>query len=217
MKEFFIRRKIEKYRRLLTKHGNDPRYFRHIAELYKQLSKKEKAAHAYQQAIETYYQNGARLGSENEFVMELCWALLDVDPLNTLAHKTLGQEYCGVGEFDEAADLYTSFAKKLLKTGQYREAIEQYRNVLVFKPDNIVVRQNLVSLLWRFRRKAEVLQELQKIAELSERAGNVVKALECYKKAVKISPSESELQAELQRLTQCVRTMETPLRLVVNK
>ncbi|PIE33332.1 hypothetical protein CSA56_12235 [candidate division KSB3 bacterium] len=217
MKEFFIRRKIEKYRRLLDKHGENPRYFQQLAELHGQLSRWEESAQYYQYAIEAYYQQGARLGSDNGFIMDLCRALLDIDPLNRLAYNTLGQEYCGLGEFGEASNLHISFAKKLLKVGQYQEAIEQYRNVLVFEPNNLVVRQSVFSLLWRFRRKAEALQELRKIAELSEKAGNVMKALECYKKAVNISPADTELRAHVKRLTQCVRSIHTPFRLVVNK
>ena len=216
MKNFFIRRKIKKYTRSLTTHSGNPQSLGKIADLYAKLSQEDDAREYYERAIEAYYQHETRLGTENEFVLTLCWKLLDLDPLNASAYRTLGQEFCGLSRFHDAAILYQRFAEKLAKAGQYERAITQYRNVLVIYPEKIEVRQRLVALLWRFRRKEETAQELKKIAELAEKQGNVAKALECYKKAVTILPADSLLQAELQRISQVARHMEKPLKLVVN-
>ena len=217
MKEFFIKHKIKKYTRSLTKSGDDPQLFGKLADLHVQLSQEDEACEYYERAIEAYYQHETRLGSENEFILTLCWKLLDLDPINEKAYNTLGQEFCGLSRFDDAAILYQRYAEKLARGGCYEQAITQYRNVLVICPEKIEVRQRLVVLLWRFRRREETVQELKKIAELAEKNGNVAKALECYKKAVKILPADSLLQAELRRIIQCTRQMKNPLRLVVNK
>jgi tetratricopeptide (TPR) repeat protein len=217
MREFFIRRKIEKYKHRLVKHGDDSLYFQKVAELYLQISQQESAVEYYQKAIEAYYRNDSRLGEDNDFILEVCWKLLEIDPINALTYRILGQEYCGLGEFDEAVKLYKSFAKKLINIAQYEEAIAQYRNVLVLVPEDIEIREEVFSLLWRLRRKEEAVQELKKIADLAEKAENIAKALECYKKAVEIMPAHPDLQTELTRVTQLARNMEKPLRLVVNK
>ncbi|MBD3308212.1 tetratricopeptide repeat protein [candidate division KSB3 bacterium] len=213
----FIKRKIRKYEKRLAAHANDPEYIQDLADLYVQISQPDKARTYYQQAIETYYQRHSRLGEDTTFILDVCGKLLEIDPLNLLAHETLGQEYCSLGEFDDALKLYTAFARKLVQAGQYAKAIEQYRHVLVLTPHDIEIRQQCFSLLWKLRKKNEAIQELEKIAELAERQGNLVKAVECYRKAVKIMPSNSRLQAELSRVSQLTRTLEKPLRLVVNK
>jgi tetratricopeptide (TPR) repeat protein len=71
-------------------------------------------------------------------------------------------------------------------------------------------------LLWRLRRKEEAIQELRKIAEIAERMGNIAKAVECYQKALKILPSNSEFQTELRRLVRLNKRDGNQLRLVVN-
>ncbi len=217
MKEFFIKRKIRRYTRHLDKHRDDPVYLEKLGDLNAQVSRTEAAIKYYQKAIETYYQDNLQVGNESEFIMNLCWKLLEIDPVNTPACRALGQEYCGLGEFEESIRLYKAFAGKLVKAEQYQEAIVYYRNALVLQPDDIGLRQNCFSLLWRLRKKKEAVQELRKIAELAEKAEDIAKALECYHKAVKIMPSDSELQRELTRLKHLARDVEKPLRLVVNK
>lgn len=217
MKDFFIKRKIEKYEQHLDEHLDDPVYFKKLGDLCLQLSRTEPAIEYYQDAIDAYYQDNSRVGEGNDFIFEICWKLLEIDPLNTLACGTLGQEYCGLGEFDEAITLYKTFASKLIEAAQYDDAIVYFRNALVLQPDDIEVRQNCFSLLWHLRRKEEAVQELRKIAELAEKTENITKALECYNKAVNIMPSDSELQTELKRLKQLAGNVEKPLRLVVNK
>jgi tetratricopeptide (TPR) repeat protein len=216
MKEFLLRRKIRKYERNISEHFDDPAYLQKLAEMYVQVSQRKSAIECYHKAIEAYYQDDSRLGKDNEFILALCWSLLKLEPLDILAHRTLGQEYCSLGEFEEAARLYKSFAVKLAKVGQYDEAILQYRNAFVLFPDDISGRQKCFSLLWRLHRIEEAIQELRKIAELAEGRGNITKAVECYQKALKIMPSRSEFQTELRRLVQLNRRGENQLRLVVN-
>jgi tetratricopeptide (TPR) repeat protein len=216
MREFVLRRKIKKYERKIEAHADDPVYLQELAQLYRQISEEEAAIAYYQKSIEAYYQDDSRLGVNNEFILEVCWTLLELDPKNVLAHQTLGQEYCSLGEFEEAAKLYKSFAAKLAKAGQYHDAISQYRNALVLFPDDIKGRQNCFSLLWKLRRKEEAVQELKKIAEIAESKGYIAKAVECYQKALKIMPANAELQQELRRLIQTHRRGHSQLRLVVN-
>jgi len=217
MKEFWLKKRIKKYKRNIEGHFDDPVYLQKLGEMCLQVSQQESAIKYYHKAIEAYYQNDSRLGRNNEFILELCWTLLELEPIDMIAHRTLGQEYCGISEFEEAAKLYKSFATKLAKAGLYDEAILQYRNALVLFPDDMKVRQNCFSLLWRLHRKEEAVQELKKIAEVAERMGNIAKAAECYQKALKIMPSSSEFQGELRRLAQSNRrTGENQLRLVVN-
>jgi tetratricopeptide (TPR) repeat protein len=216
MKEFWLRRKIKQYEQNLEEHCDDPVYLRELAELYVQLSQRTEAITYYHKAIEAYYQDNSRLGRNNEFILELCWALLKLEPMGRIALNTLGQEYCSLGEFEDATQLYHTFADELAKTDQYDEAILQYRNALVLSPDNIEIRQKCFSLLWRLRKKEEAIQELRKIAEIAERMGNIPKAVECYQKALKILPADSEFHVELRRLVQLNRSDKNPLRLVVN-
>ncbi len=217
MKEFFIKKKIKTYTANLAKHLHDPLYCEKLADMCRQVAQEESAAQYYQTAIKAYYHEESLLGEDKEFILKLCWKLLELDRLNELAHRTLGQEYCSIKEFDEAVELYKSFARELLQVKRYAEAIEQYRNALVLQPDDVGLHHQCFSLLWRLRRRKEAVQELRKIAELVEKKGNVAKALECYAKAVKIMPSDVELQRELLRLRKMTRTVEKPLRLVVNK
>ena len=217
MKELLLRRKIRKYERNISEHLDDPAYLQKLAGMYVQVSQRKSAIECYHKAIDAYYQDDSRLGKDNEFILELCWTLLKLEPLDILVHTTLGQEYCSLGEFEEAAKLYKSFAVKLSKAGQYDEAIRQYRNALVLFPDDMRVRQNCFSLFWRLHRTEEAIQELKKIAELAEGKGNITKAVECYQKALKIMPSRSEFRKELRRLIQLNRRSDdNQLRLVVN-
>jgi tetratricopeptide (TPR) repeat protein len=216
MKKFLLIRKIEKYERNVDEHVDDPVYLQKLAEMYFRISEQKLAIEYYHKAVEAYYQEDSRLGQNNEFILTLCWKLLELESLDKIAYRTLGQEYCSLGEFEEAAKLYRSFATKLAKAGLYDEAILQYRNALVLFPDDIKVRQKCFSLLWRRHRKEEAVQELKKIAESAERIGNIAKAAECYQKALKIIPSSAEFQGELRRLVQLHRHGENQLRLVVN-
>jgi tetratricopeptide (TPR) repeat protein len=216
MKEFWLRRKIKRYEQNLEEHCDDPVYLQELAEGYIQLSQRTEAITYYHKAIEAYYQDNSRLGRNNAFILELCWALLKLEPMDRLAHNALGQEYCSIGEFEDATRLYHTFADELAKTDQDDEAILQYRNALVLSPDNIEIRQKCFSLLWRLRKKEEALQELRTIADIAERTGNIPKAVECYQKVLKILPASSEFQTELRRLVQLNRSDTPPLRLVVN-
>jgi len=216
MKEFLLRRKIKKYERNIDAHVDDPIYLQKLAKLYLQISQRESALEYYHKAIEAYYQNDSRWGKNNAFILELCGTLLQLEPMDIVAHRTLGQEYCSLGEFEEAAQLYKSFAMKLARAGQYQEAILQYRNALVLFPEDLRGRQECFALLWKLHRKEEAVQELRKIAEMAESTRDIAKAVECYQKALKIMPSSSEFQTELRRLVQLNRHGENQLRLVVN-
>lgn len=216
MKGFWLKRKIQKYEQHRDAHADDPVYFHDFAGLYRKGEQIEAAVDCYVNAINAYYREDSRLGVNNDFILTVCWNLLELDPLNTLAHQTIGQELCGLNEFEEAARLYKSFATKLAQAGQYEEAITQYRNVFVLTPNDIKGRQQCFALCWKLRRKNEAIQELQKIAELAEQKGLLAKAVECYQKALKIRPSNPELQAELRRLIQTHKHRHSQLRLVVN-
>lgn len=216
MKGFLLKRKIQKYEQQRDTHTDDPVFFRDLAALYRKDEHVEAAIDCYQQAIETYYREDSRLGVNNEFILDVCWNLLELDPLNIFGHQTIGQELCGLNEFEEAARLYTSFAARLAQAGQYEDAITQYRNAFVLTPNDIKGRQQCFALLWKLRRKNEAVQELRKIADLAEQKGFTAKAVECYQKALKIRPSSPELQAELRRLIHTQRHQHNQLRLVVN-
>jgi tetratricopeptide (TPR) repeat protein len=216
MKGLLLKRKIQKYERQRDIHGDDPVFFHDLAVFYRKDEQVEAAIDCYQDAIEAYYREDSRLGVNNEFILEVCWNLLEIDPLNILGHQTIGQELCGLNEFEEAARLYRSFATKLAQAGQYEEAITQYRNAFVLTPDDIKGRQQCFALLWKLRRKNEAVQELLKIAALAEQKGLTAKAVECYQKALKIRPSSPELKAELRRLVHTQRHQHNQLRLVVN-
>ncbi len=216
MKRFWLNRKIQKYERQRDVRADDPVFFRDFAILYRKAEHVEAAIDCYRHAIEAYYREDSRLGVNNNFILDVCRSLRELDPLNVLAHHTIGQELCGLNEFDEAARLYTTFATKLAQAGHYEEAIDQYRNAFVLRPDDIKGRQQCFALLWKLRRKDEAVQELRKIAELAERKGLLTKAVECYNKALKIRPASSELQAELRRLVHTHRHQHNQLRLVVN-
>lgn len=216
MATLFIKRKIKKREQYLAEYGDDFECLQELAELYLKLAQRDVAVPLYERAIQAYYQDDSRLGKTNEAILELCWKLLELDALNHLAYRTLGQEYCGLSEFETAAKLYKSYANKLLKAERYDDALAQYRNVLVLLPEDINVRQQCVSLLWRLRRKEDTVQELVKIADLSEKAGKIAKALECYKKALRIFPARTEIRAEFSRLLHTSGNKEKQLRLVVN-
>lgn len=216
MKAFFLKRKIKKYVRKLEKDGADPVYLRKLGSLYARIAERDAAIAAYRQCIEAYYQDDSRLGKDNEFILAVCEALLQLDPLDRVAHRTLGQEYCSLGEFAKAAELYKACAVTLANAGQSQEAILEYRNALVLFPENLKWRQECFGLLWKLHRQDEAVQELKKIAALAESMGNISKALECYQKALKIAPADAELQTELRRLGHLNRPGEKQLRLVVN-
>ena len=216
MKQFWLNRKIRKCEQQRDVRADDPVFFDELATLYKKSDQVEAAIDCYQHAIEAYYREDSRLGVNNEFILNVCNNLCELDALNPLAHQTIGQELCGLSQFDDAARLYTGFAAKLAAAGRYEEAIHQYRNAFVLHPDDIKGRQQCFALLWKLRRKDEAVQELRKIAELAEQKGLLAKAVECYTKALKIRPSSPELQAELRRLVHTHRHQPGQLRLVVN-
>lgn len=216
MKNFWLNRKIRKLKHLCDTRADDPVVCYELAILYRKIENEEGAIDYCQRAITTYYREDSRLGVDNDFILEVCHTLRELDPLNVLAHQTTGQELCGLNEFTEAARLYLAFAAKLANVGRYEEAIAQYRNAFVLRPDDIKGRQQCFALLWKLRRKDDAVQELQKIAELAETRGLMAKAVECYKKALKINPANPELQAELRRLVHTHRQQHRQLRLVVN-
>ncbi len=217
IKQFLMRRRIRVYLRRVEKYGAVPEYVKKLADLYAQAADIEQAKRLYQQAIEAHYREGGRLGDGQAFVFDVCESLLAIDPLNILAHSTLGQEYCGLNEFDAANQLYQQFAEQLANAGQLDEAILQYRNALVFLPDQIEIRERLLTLLFQARKREECVQELRKIADLSEQMGRSGKAIAYYKKALQLMPSHAECQSALKRLASRVRTSERSLRLVVNQ
>lgn len=216
MKLLWAKYRIRRYLRRIEKYGETPEYLKKLAESYLRVGELEQAKTCYQQAIEAYYRGGSRLGDGQPFVFDVCESLLAIDPLNSVAHSTLGQEYCGLNEFEAASRLYRHFAEQLVNDGQLDEAITQYRNVLVFFPDRLDIRERLLSLLVRTRKRQESAQELRKIAEILENMGQTGKAIAYYKKALQLMPS-AECQSALKRLSPRVRTNERTLRLVVNQ
>jgi tetratricopeptide (TPR) repeat protein len=216
MQNVWVNWKIKKYERKLEAQGENPEYLYALACLYKKLSEHDAARKYYHQAITAYYQQNSRLGLHNEFIFTVCTDLLDLDATDILAHQTLGQEYCSLGEFQEAAKLYSSLAGQLMKAGQFEDALQQYRNVLVLFPEDIKIRQHCFLALWKLHRREDAVQELRKIAELAEQKGLVAKAVECYQKALKIMPAHTESQQELRRLLHTRGPRENQLRLVVN-
>lgn len=216
MHNIWVTWKIKKYERRLAVHGDDPKDLYALAGLYKQISAHDVAREYCHRAITAYYQHNSRLGRHNEFIFTVCRDLLVLDPTDILAHHTLGQEYCSLGEFKEAAKLYTSLAGQLMKAGHVADALQQYRNVLVLFPEDIKIRQHCFLALWKLRRREDAVQELRKIAEIAEQKGLFAKAVECYRKALKIMPAHTEFQQELRRLLHTHRPRASQLRLVVN-
>ncbi len=92
MKEFFIKRRIERYTRHVHKHLHDPIYLEKLGTLCVQVSQKDLAVQYYQSAIDAYYRDDSLLGEDKEFILSLCWQLREIDALNILAWRTLGEE-----------------------------------------------------------------------------------------------------------------------------
>ena len=220
IKQLWVKHQIRAYLRRIEKYGERPEYVKTLAELYVRSGNIEEAKLWYQQAIEAHYRGGGRLGDRQPFVFEVCEALLAIDPLNSVAYSTLGQEYCGLSEFERASRLYQDFAEQLVSAGKIDEAIAQYRNVLVFFPERIELRERMLALLVQARKREESAQELRKIAEIAEKMGQTGKAAAYYKKALQLMPSYVECQAALKRLAGSrtrAHANERLLRLVVNQ
>jgi tetratricopeptide (TPR) repeat protein len=144
--------------------------------------------------------------------------VLELDPTNNRAKKSLAQAYLQTGKRDLAIQLWSTAAKSFANTKEFQESIELYSELVHHDPLNPEWRSELSSLLIKVERIPDAVRELKLLADFHVQRGQIQEAFTTYEKIISLTPQDLDAKkraiATAQRLNQPERVVQYELDIV---
>jgi tetratricopeptide (TPR) repeat protein len=118
-------------------------------------------------------------------------------PEDPLPVERIGWIYEKQGKAQDAMKAYLQAAELHLKGHDVDKAIETWRKVCVFQPDNLQARTRMALIFDRTGKKIEALHEYLIVAGWLQKNGDIAKALQVVEYCLQIVPGDSEARQAL--------------------
>ncbi len=166
----------------------------------------DKAAAAYQQALEEFPDNPSALSSLGLAFFELhrydesllaYQKAAQASPDDPLPLEKVGQLQEQGGNDKEAVQAFLQAAELYIKNQDSGKALENWNHVTRLDPDNVTPRLYIAMVHERLGHAQQATSEYLVVTSLLQRSGNSKKALEMVGRALRLSPGSPEVhQAE---------------------
>jgi len=161
----------------------------------------ERAAGFYRQALEEFPEHPQAITSLGLALFELqdyeeslrCYAkVAKVSPDDPVPMEKISQIYENLGSPERARAASLQAAELQLKNRDVNKAIENWRRVTQFQPDNLTARSRLALVYERMGKKDESVGEYLILAALFQRAGDMERAVHAVQHCLELRPGYSQ-------------------------
>jgi tetratricopeptide (TPR) repeat protein len=183
---------IKEYERLLEDNPNDVNTLNRIGDLWVRINRNDEAVKVFSKIADHYSKDGFFLKA-----IAIYKKINKLDPSKLEIYAKLADLYAKQGLAMEAKSQYQVLADYYLKHGDPANALAIYRKISELDPNSINVHVKLADLYSQNNRTAEALKEYDRVGRLLLKRGMLDEAVQVFKKALKIDPSNSELVESL--------------------
>jgi pilus assembly protein FimV len=183
---------IKEYERLLEDNPNDVNTLNRIGDLWVRINRNDEAVRVFSKIADHYSKDGFFLKA-----IAIYKKINKLDPSKLEIYAKLADLYAKQGLAMEAKSQYQVLADYYLKHGDPANALAIYRKISELDPNSINVHVKLADLYSQNNRTAEALKEYDRIGRMLLKRGMLDEAVQVFKKALKIDPSNSELVESL--------------------
>src|ERR1700682_6513156 len=183
---------IKEYERLLEESPNDVNTLNRIGDLWVRINRNDEAVKTFGRIADHYSKDGFFLKA-----IAIYKKINKLDPSKLDIYAKLADLYGKQGLAMEAKSQYQVLADYYLKHGDPANALAIYRKISELDPNSINVHVKLADLYSQNNRTAEALKEYDRVGRMLLKRGMLDEAVQVFKKALKVDPSNSELVESL--------------------
>jgi pilus assembly protein FimV len=191
---------ISEYRKIIQADPDDLLTLNTIGDLYLRLGLTEAANRTFSEVAEKYCKNNFLLKA-----IAVYKKILKNDPENLEINTTMASLYVRQGLSLDARNQYLRVAEMLEGEGRSQEALEAYEKAAELDPSHTPVQIKLASKYLTAGDKAKAKMYLASAARAQVKAGKISNALDLFRQAAKLDPSDIEI---MRSVSEC---SETPL------
>jgi tetratricopeptide (TPR) repeat protein len=166
---------IEEYRKALAEFPQDQAALVGLGQAYLETEQFVEALPVYEKIVQLY-------------------------PDDYTALSRLAEVYAHVGQMSEAAATYLSAGDAYLRQGLTERAIECWQHAVKAETDQIEPHKRLVSIYLQQKQKTAAIKEYLALAGIYQRRGQVEKAVQQCREALRMDPHNTEARSMLETL-----------------
>src|SRR5205809_107464 len=179
---------IKEYERLLDDNPNDVNTLNRIGDLWVRINRNEEAVKVFSKIADHYARDGFFLKA-----IAIFKKINKLDPSKLDIYAKLADLYAKQGLAMEAKSQYQVLADYYLKHGDPANALTIYKKISELDPNSINVHVKLADLYSQNNKTADALKEYDRVGRMLLKRGMLDEAVQVFKKALKIDPSNTEL------------------------
>src|SRR5207247_11468765 len=183
---------IKEYERLLEDNPNDVNTLNRIGDLWVRINRNDEAVKVFSKIADHYSKDGFFLKA-----IAIFKKINKLDPSKLDIYAKLADIYAKQGLAMEAKSQYQVLADYYLKHGNPGNALVIYRKISDLDPNSINVHVKLADLYSQNNQTSDALKEYDRVGRMLLKRGMLDEAVQVFKKALKIDPSNSELVESL--------------------
>ncbi|MGA7613816.1 MAG: tetratricopeptide repeat protein [Thermoanaerobaculia bacterium] len=183
---------IREYERLLDENPNDVNTLNRIGDLWVRINRNDEAVNVFARIADHYSRDGFFLKA-----IAIYKKINKLDPSRLDVYGKLADLYAKQGLAMEAKSQYQVLADYHLKHGDTAGALGTYRKISELDPNSVNVHVKLADLYSQNGQTAEALKEYDRLGKILLKRGMIDEAVQVFKKALKIDPSNTDLVESL--------------------
>jgi pilus assembly protein FimV len=183
---------IKEYERLLDDNPSDVNTLNRIGDLWVRINRNDEAVKVFGRIADHYSRDGFFLKA-----IAIYKKINKLDPSKLDIYAKLADLYGKQGLAMEAKSQYQVLADYYLKHGDPGNALAIYRKISELDPNSINVHVKLADLYSQNNQTKEALKEYDRVGRMLLKRGMLDEAVQVFKKALKIDPSNIELVESL--------------------
>lgn len=179
---------INAYKKLVEDNPRDLNIFNKLGDLYVRAKKTPDAIRFFLRIAELYSKDGFLLKA-----IAMYKKICKLDPSNMDCVLKLAEQYQQQGLTIEAKVQYLQVVDHLVKTSQFKKAVEIFPKILEIDPANIKVRLTYADILTRTSRKDDAVREFVQVATDLIGEGMRDEAAQVVRKGLEVAPGNADL------------------------
>lgn len=183
---------IKEYDRLLDDNPNDVNTLNRIGDLWVRITRTDEAVKVFTRIADHYAKDGFFLKA-----IAIFKKINKLDPSKLEIYAKLADLYAKQGLAMEAKGQYQVLADYYQKHGDPENALKTIRKIAELDPNSINVHVKLADLYSQNGKTAEALKEYDRVGRMLLKRGMMSEAVQVFRKALKIDPSNIELAESL--------------------
>lgn len=209
-----LEKKIAQYKDQLNKNPYNPTLHIELGDLLVKLHQPQVAIEHYHQAANILIQRHSP-SKISTHLIEIYTKILSLSP-DDQACENLGAEYNRIGKHTKAYELYLSVAEKLYQQGSYEKALRLYQSALILVYNSVIAHTRCAEIYQQLGQFEKSAFEYFTLGELSSKRNKHTEALEYYKKALNLLPSNLDIRAKMAETYQQLGKREEALNEYLN-